>query len=108
MAAGKTSVGRELGVQLQAQFVDLDAAIEARHSTTIDQIFSEQGEEAFRQLESLELQRAVELDTVVVALGGGAVLSPGNRHLIAEGGTLVWLDTRRSTILDRLEQEGIG
>lgn len=102
MASGKTTVGRELARQLNLPFVDLDETIECRQSSTIERIFALSGEEAFRDLESRELARVVELDAVVVALGGGTLERDENRRLVGLSGTLVWLDTPRSTILSRL------
>ena len=106
MAAGKSAVGRELAPLLEARFVDLDLEVESMAGTTIRAIFAEQGEPAFRSLESEALRTSIVTDPLVMALGGGTVLDEDNRRLIRNSGLLVWLDTRRSTILDRLEQEG--
>ena len=102
MAAGKSTVAMELARQLEVECVDLDTAIEAREGATIAEIFADLGEAAFRDLESAELSRVLALDPVVVALGGGTMMRSENRDLITDRGTLVWLDTPRSTILSRL------
>ncbi len=104
MAAGKTTVGRCLAERLEQPFVDLDQAIESAAGESVQRIFEERGESGFRDLESTVLRRVVADDGVVVALGGGTVLDPSNRELLAERGRLVWLDTPRSTILSRLER----
>jgi shikimate kinase len=104
MAAGKTTVGRQLARCVQAPFVDLDASIAHRHSGTVEEIFRRDGEEAFRELESSELAHVVEIEPVVVALGGGTLERRRNRSMIRSAGVLVWLDTPRSTILSRLER----
>lgn len=102
MAAGKTTVGRELASQLGAPFVDLDESIERRQSASVADLFERFGERAFRDLESRELMRVVAARPGVVALGGGTVLREENRCLIRGAGKLVWLDAHRSTILARL------
>lgn len=102
MAAGKTVVGRELAARLDCPFVDLDEAVERRAGRSIPEIFEAEGESGFRRLESRELRRVLASEEVVVALGGGTVLDPDNRALLRRRGTLVWLDTPRSTILARL------
>jgi shikimate kinase len=104
MAAGKSAVGRELAKLLGARFVDLDGQIEKAADRTIAELFASSGEAAFRRLESEALAAVCRLDGVVVALGGGAVVRQANRDLIRGSGTLVWLNTPRSTILARLEE----
>lgn len=106
MAAGKSTVGRELAPWLEARFIDLDTEVESMAGTTIAALFAERGEPAFRGLEGQALRRWIGADPLVMALGGGTVLDRDNRRLIRNSGMLVWLDTRRSTILDRLEEEG--
>lgn len=106
MAAGKTSVGRHLAARLGRRFVDLDEAIESEAGCPIREIFRRRGESGFRELERHLVERVVTMDGVVVALGGGTVVDGANRSSLRASGLLVWLDTPRSTILDRLEQGG--
>lgn len=96
MGCGKTTVGRLLAQRLAWSFVDVDEEIEQQQGRTIAQIFAEQGEPHFRQVERrlLEdiLKRAEEMP-LVVALGGGTFAQPANAELIrAQGGITVWLD----------------
>ncbi len=102
MAAGKTTVGRALSRCLGVPFVDLDASLERREARSIAEIFAASGEDGFRELESRELTRVVAIEPVVVALGGGTLLREVNRQQVLAAGTVVWLDTPRSTILSRL------
>ena len=104
MAAGKTSVGRELAQRLRVPFVDLDASIGRRLSSSVAEIFATRGEEGFRDVESAELAQVIAIDPVVVALGGGTLERLQNLRSVREAGVLVWLDTSRSTILSRLER----
>ena len=106
MGCGKSSTGRELASRLGARFVDLDERIVERCGRAIPDIFREGGEPAFRAVE-LETLRAV-LDgtgvdeTLVVALGGGALTLPEARELIFSRTRCIWLRTRLETIRQRL------
>lgn len=81
MGAGKTCVGEALASRLAWRFIDLDQRIEARQQRQIADIFRQDGETAFRRLESEELQRVLQELTsqaAVVALGGGTFVHPAN------------------------------
>jgi shikimate kinase len=84
MAAGKTTVGRELAQRLGWKFVDLDDYIEEREGTVIREIFAERGESGFRALEQEALRDLTETmkSNAVVALGGGAFTQKMNRDLL--------------------------
>ncbi|MBQ0049042.1 MAG: shikimate kinase [Bacteroidales bacterium] len=71
MGAGKTTVGRQLALNLGLQFYDLDWYIEMRYHTTVARIFAERGEEGFRQLERNMLHEVAEFENVVLSCGGG-------------------------------------
>jgi thiamine-phosphate pyrophosphorylase len=80
--AGKTTLGRKLAFQLSLPFHDLDAAIEAQEGRPVAAIFATSGEATFRNLESALLPGLLTAPAVV-ALGGGAWESPGNRAAVA-------------------------
>ena len=106
MGCGKSSTGRELASRLGARFVDLDERIVARSGRAIPDIFRAGGESAFRAVE-LETLRDVlddtgENETLVLALGGGALSLPEARALIFSRTRCVWLRTRLETIRQRL------
>ncbi len=86
--------------------VDTDKLIEEAAGKPIPDIFRDEGEERFRQLESEALRKACAQEGVVVSVGGGAVLRAENRRLMAQAGFIVCLEARPETILARLRQEG--
>jgi shikimate kinase len=95
MGAGKSSIGRELARRMSWQFVDLDRWIEKRERRRISQIFAEQGESAFRQMETEALDAVLQERTTqtVLALGGGAWIQPANaERLKAAGARVIFLD----------------
>ena len=93
MGCGKTSVGRVLSRLVDRGFVDLDHSIEASTGLSVAAIFHAEGEEGFRERESLELARVLRDPAAgVVSLGGGAILRPGNRDLLARFAQTIWLD----------------
>jgi shikimate kinase len=92
MGVGKSSVGRRLALRLGRPFVDSDKLVEERAGKSVPEIFAEDGEPAFRALESEAVRTALDSDTwAVVAFGGGAVLDPDIRERAREGALVVWL-----------------
>lgn len=104
--AGKSAVGPILAERLGADLVDTDSLVELEAGKSITDIFREDGEAAFRELESRALHRALALERVVVATGGGVILSADNRRLMAESGIIVCLEARPETIFSRLTLRG--
>ncbi len=102
MGVGKSAVGRRLARRLGRRFVDLDASIERAAGATVAQVFAKRGEKSFRRLEHAALSRAAKQPGAVVALGGGALLDPRNRALVARTGTLVRLTCSRAELVRRL------
>jgi shikimate kinase len=106
MASGKTTIGRALADHIGWPFVDMDAEIESREGRAISQIFLEQGEAGFREIESRVLRKHVSsIETgqpCVLALGGGAFVQPANRELLSNNGVTLWLDCPLDVIQRRL------
>lgn len=93
MGSGKSTIGPRLAEALGLPFVDLDDDVEAEAGRRIADIFSTDGEAAFRDAEHAALAARVKGGVaIVLALGGGAFTFARNRELIAGAGTSVWLD----------------
>ncbi len=88
--AGKTTVGQELAQLMDVEFVDTDAVVEQQQGRSVADIFIDQGEPAFRVMERNAVADAVKRHAGVLALGGGAILDPDTRSLLA-GERTVWL-----------------
>jgi len=105
MACGKTQVARALAARLNLALVDLDEKIATRHGRTAAQLIVEEGEPAFRAIETQTLSEILQTHThSVIALGGGAWITDENRKLIAaHHGVAVWLDTPFEVCWQRIE-----
>jgi len=103
MAVGKTSVGKRLATSRGWEFFDSDRAIEVMTGKTVAQIWREDGEPAFRRLETQVLADALA-STVprVIAAAGGTVLDEGNRRLMAQHHPVVWLRADPQVLAGRL------
>ena len=91
MGAGKSAVGRQLAARLGRTFVDADHEIEARTGVTIPVIFEVEGEAGFRRREEQVLDELSSSRGLVVATGGGAVLSAVTRARLKERGFTIYL-----------------
>jgi shikimate kinase len=101
MGSGKSAVGRHLARLLKFSFHDSDSDIEAKTGVDIAFIFEKEGEAGFRQRERESIERLTGLERVVIATGGGAVIMPENRRVLAERGTVVYLETSIAQQLER-------
>ena len=111
MGSGKTTVGKVLADFLGCPFMDLDDLIVKKAGKSIPEIFAQDGEPAFRQLEARLLRQTVEKyteNTVVLALGGGAVTAPASAALLHEKSVCIYLRATLETLLARLEGETAG
>lgn len=101
MASGKTTTGRKVASQLNYQFIDSDEAIEEKVGQPITEIFSEQGEQAFRDMEKNFMESGHPPAGCVVSCGGGLVVPPGMAELVASKGVSICLSATHETILSR-------
>ena len=100
--SGKSTVGRALAKLLDVPFIDLDAEIEDAARKTIPEIFRQDGEVAFRELERSALLRASDAASAVVSCGGGAPLREDNQRLMRDTGTVVWLNVPLASLRRRI------
>ncbi len=91
MGAGKSTIGRLLAKDLHLPFRDSDKEIELRTGADIPWIFDVEGEQGFRDREQAVIADLAQLDGVVLATGGGAVMRADNRQALRQGGRVVYL-----------------
>ena len=127
MGCGKSSVGRELSKLLCCPFMDLDAVIEERCGCTVAEIFAASGEGEFRRLEKDTLKDILETEgrgltpacknqehpsnerpQMILALGGGAVMTPECERMVHEQTVCVYLRTSVDELVARLSDEAAG
>jgi shikimate kinase len=101
MGSGKTAVGRQLARSLRLDFYDCDVEIERRTGVDIAYIFEKEGEAGFREREREVIDILTQLEDVVIATGGGAILAPENREHLAARGRVVYLRTGIEHQLER-------
>jgi shikimate kinase len=104
MGCGKTEIARRLSLRFDLALIDLDQEIAKREGRTAAQLIVEEGEPAFREIETKILREVLEEGIGIVALGGGAWITETNRILIDErGGLSIWLDTPFELCWQRIE-----
>ncbi|WP_353931020.1 shikimate kinase [Okeanomitos corallinicola TIOX110] len=104
MGAGKSTVGRLLAQELGYGFVDTDNIIIEAAGKSINQIFADEGEAEFRQLESNILAQVCAYTKLTIATGGGIVLKQENWSYLHHG-LIVWLDVPVKILLQRLAED---
>jgi shikimate kinase len=102
MGCGKSTLGRKLARRLNLCFIDLDKYIEERNFRTIPAIFSEEGEEGFREREKKALEEIADFENLVVATGGGAPCFFGNMDLMNRTGVTLYIAPPVEILVERL------
>jgi shikimate kinase len=97
MGAGKTTIGRQLAKKLGKKFYDADQEIEKRTGVKVSVIFDLEGEAGFRKREAAVIKDLTQLDNIVLATGGGALLSAENCESLKNNGYVIYL---RATVND--------
>ena len=105
MGAGKTTVGRSLAQRTGLRFFDSDHEIERRRGQTVSEIFAQEGEAAFRELEQQVIDELTRVEGVVLATGGGAVMREPNRRALHERGTVVYLRAGPDELAHRMRND---
>jgi shikimate kinase len=101
MGAGKTAVGKVLAEKMGRKFIELDALIEGKAGKPIAEIFRQEGEIAFRELEIEAAKEASRKRNAVIACGGGIVLNQINIDRLKREGIIVYLKASPQAILTR-------
>lgn len=104
MGAGKSSVGRKLGLRLGLRFQDSDHEIETAAGKSIAEIFADHGEAEFREGERRVIRRLLESGPGVLATGGGAFMNAETRAAIAQKGISVWLRADLAILMKRVRK----
>ena len=105
MGVGKSTVGKRLAKELVAEFYDSDQEIEKKTGVDIATIFEYESEKGFREREEKIIQGLCKLESIVLATGGGAILSKKNRELLTSTGIVFYLKASIETILNRAKNE---
>lgn len=107
MKSGKSTVGKLLAEKIGFQFVDTDESIVKQSGKSISDIFINEGESAFRNLEKDVINTLLSTDKIVIATGGGAILSSSIREKIHENSLCVWLFASPKTLAERSDSDNI-
>ena len=102
MGSGKTSIGRYIAGRLGFVFVDIDSEIEKSEKKTISDIFEQNGEEYFREIEAYKIKKTVD-ENFVISLGGGAFENEETRDFLLANSNVVYLKTSPNEILNRIK-----
>ncbi|HSQ33460.1 MAG TPA: shikimate kinase [Peptostreptococcaceae bacterium] len=103
MAAGKTTIGRELSKKLDFAFIDTDIEIEKNEKMKISDMFEKKGEDYFRNLETKILKDSINKKNIILSTGGGIIVRKVNIPILKNIGTIVWLNGNRKTIIEHLK-----
>lgn len=105
MGSGKSSLGRLVAARLGRHFIDLDALVEQREGMRIQDIFAERGEDGFREVEEEALAHVLEAEVgedIILALGGGSVMSPESARRLTAGAFVVWISVPADELWTRM------
>ncbi len=107
MGCGKTTVGKHVAKRLGYTFVDTDEMIVEQQHRSINEIFADDGETAFRVMETELLKQMIDAkrDHMVIATGGGMPIREENRRLLAVLGRVVYLKASPETIYGRVKED---
>jgi shikimate kinase len=106
--SGKTTLGRNLARRLRLRFVDSDRFVEEMTGRSIPDIFREDGEAAFREIEAQAIAKITADRRQVISTGGGAFVNQTNRDALRNGNLVVHLHVRPETVVDRLRNSRSG
>lgn len=103
MGVGKTTIGLKIANRIGCYFIDSDQEIEDQEKKTISEIFNQNGEEYFRQIEEKIIKEILlREEKIVLSLGGGAFINSNTRKILKEKSITIWLDASIEDILFRI------
>jgi 3-dehydroquinate synthase len=105
---GKSQVAKEVARRLNWDFLDTDDEIVEQTGKPIAEIFRQDGEGKFRELERETIRKACQRRQTVIAIGGGAIVDPQNYELLTKTGLIVCLEAKPETIYERLFREAVS
>ena len=105
MGAGKSTIGRTLARELKLSFYDSDEVIEERAGADLSWIFDVEGDEGFRHREQKVIEELTQKTNIVLATGGGVIITPENRNALAARGTVIYLRTSLQQQFERTKRD---
>ncbi|MBS3994949.1 MAG: shikimate kinase [Alkaliphilus sp.] len=105
MGSGKSSVGKQLSIFLNRNWIDVDTKIEAEAGTTISEIFEEKGEKHFRSMEKQAVREVSNYSNSIISCGGGVVLDMENVIALKNKGKIILLEASADTIYQRVKED---
>jgi len=104
MGCGKSQTGLKLAELLKYKYIDLDLLIEKLAKKSINQIFNDEGEDNFRELEANCLKETIKIPSLVISTGGGIVTKSENWGILRQG-IIAWIDLDKDIAIERLKNE---
>ena len=104
MGCGKSQTGLKLAELLKYKYIDLDSLIENLAKKSINQIFNDEGEDNFRELETNCLKETIKIPSLVISTGGGIVTKSENWGILRQG-IIAWIDLDKDIAIERLKNE---
>jgi shikimate kinase len=105
MGAGKSTIGRTLAKELKLDFYDSDEVIEELTGADISWIYDVEGEEGYRRREQKVIEELTQKTNIVLATGGGVIMTPENRNALAGRGTVIYLKTSLQQQFERTKRD---
>lgn len=103
MGSGKTTIGKLLGEKLTLRSIDIDVIIEQNEKKTVSEIFQNEGEKYFRNIERETIKKNFTNKDLIISLGGGAFEDQLTQELLLKNSTVIYLKTSPNVILERIK-----
>ena len=105
MGAGKTTIGELLATKLNRELKDIDRVIEQEQKKSIIEIFTDDGEEVFRKLESETIEKFSNMSDLIISTGGGALEKANNLSNLQKNGIIIYLKADIEELFKRVKNE---